>query len=124
MLTPTPVVFDGKWIVETVDLSSGKEDKQAAQISNNVFSVSFRTGRFKGQISGDIDESGNLTALVIVGKTMGEAGAGQLVGTIKLKAQYEQSGFEGKAGAWVPTGVTSEEYKEFKVKLKRSTGSG
>jgi len=75
-LTPAPVVFDGKWIVEIEDLSSGKIDKQVTQISGNKFSASFNTGRFKGKITGAIDDSGQLKALISVVKAMGESGGG------------------------------------------------
>ncbi len=107
-----------------MDVSSDDEDKQVTQISGNKLSASFNTGRFKGKITGAIDDSGQLKALISVVKTMGESGGGsQSPGHIKLKAQYDQDGFETKAGAWIPLGVTSETYKEFKLILTRAPGS-
>ena len=114
--------FDGWWIVEIVDLSSGLSQKIDTLITDNQFSASYDTVTFDGQLFGTIDEAGNLSALFTTTTT-------QLVFVGQVEHRtfmivYQQGAFEREITVWIPTHQSTAVSRSFRIKLTRAPGDG
>ena len=92
-MAPPKSSFDGKWVIEIVDLESLATERKNVQITNHEINVDFAVGNVVGKFAGSIDQSGTLRAVMtaLLSRNMGNKSR---VSRIKVNAAFYDGKFE------------------------------
>ena len=119
MLAPPRSSFDGKWILEIVDLESAATERKDVQITNNEINVAYSLGDVTGNFTGSIDQSGRLRAVMTVQSNKNPNFRSQ-ISRLKVNTAFGDGKFEAKAGGWVVVNLAYSISKNYRIRLIRA----
>ena len=118
MLAPSRSSFNGKWILEIVDLESDAMERKNVQIANNEFNVAYSLDDVAGNFAGSIDQSGRLRA-VMSALLKKNTRFKTLISRLKVNTAFANGKFEAEAGGWLAVNTAVSVPKKFRIRLIR-----
>ena len=118
MLAPSRSSFNGKWILEIVDLESDAMERKNVQIANNEFNVAYSLDDVAGNFAGSIDQSDRLRA-VMSALLKKNTRFKTLISRLKVNTAFANGKFEAEAGGWLAVNTAVSVPKKFRIRLIR-----